>query len=284
LIRFDLGEMRLTLLDAGAVWLDGGAMFGVVPKPLWERERAPDEKNRIQLSMNLLLIEDGKQRTLVDSGAGDKWDDKARAIYRLESRTPRAYLGDVGLAPQQIDCVISTHLHFDHAGGNTERDGEGTLRPTFPNAEYVVQSGELETARWDNERTRASYVGDDFEPLAAETGRLRLAEGDAVWTDRVRLRVAPGHTPAMQMVQIGTGGRTVCYLADLVPTTSHLRLPYLMGYDLEPLRTLETKRRVLREAFDEDWILIFEHDPVTPIGTLEEREGRLGARPWRPEA
>jgi glyoxylase-like metal-dependent hydrolase (beta-lactamase superfamily II) len=254
LIRFDLGEMRLTLLDAGAVWLDGGAMFGVVPKPLWERERAPDEKNRIQLSMNLLLIEDGKQRTLVDSGAGDKWDDKARAIYRLESRTPRAYLG------------------------------EGTLRPTFPNAEYVVQSGELETARWDNERTRASYVGDDFEPLAAETGRLRLAEGDAVWTDRVRLRVAPGHTPAMQMVQIGTGGRTVCYLADLVPTTSHLRLPYVMGYDLEPLRTLETKRRILREAFDEDWILIFEHDPVTPIGTLEEREGRLGARPWRPEA
>ena len=280
--RWSWGALRLTLLEAGTVWLDGGAMFGVVPKPLWEREREPDERNRICLAMNLLLIEDGRRRTLVDSGAGDKWNEKSRSIYRLDARTPAEYLATVDLTPDQIDCVINTHLHFDHAGGNTARTADGTLHPAFPNAEYVVQRGELETARWDNERIRASYVADDFEPLAGEPGRLRLVEGDEALSDTIRLRVAPGHTPWMQIVQLVTEEGTVCFLADLVPTTSHVRYPYIMGYDLEPLRTLATKKALLPLARTEGWRLVFEHDVRTPLGVLEQREDKLAARPWQP--
>ncbi len=284
MIRWELDQVRLTLLDAGTVWLDGGAMFGVVPKPLWESEREPDANNRIRLAMNLLLIEDGRRRILVDSGAGDKWTDKQRAIYRLEPRTPQQFLSDVDLGPEQIDCVVCTHLHFDHAGGNTRRDADGRLHASFPNAEYLVQRGELETARWNNERIRASYVADDFEPLAGEPDRLRLLEGDFALDERVRLLRAPGHTPAMQIVQVAAGRETFCFLADLAPTTSHLHYPYIMGYDLEPLKTLATKKHYLPQALRQRWRLIFEHDWRTPLATLEEHEGRLRARAWRPPA
>jgi len=283
LTRFDWGDLRLAVLDAGTVWLDGGAMFGVVPKPLWEREREADASNRICLAMNVLLIEDGKRRMLVDTGAGSKWDEKGRRIYRLDARTPRELLAPVGLGPDEIDVVLCTHLHFDHAGGATEVGPDGTLRPAFPNAVYVVQQGELDLARTDNERIRASYVRDNFEPLAAEPGRLRTVAGDVAWTDDVRLELAPGHTPWMQMVLVGGRQGTLAFLADLVPMTSHLRLPWIMGYDLEPLRTLDSKKRVLPRALAEAWVLVFEHDVKTPLGVLEQRDGRIAARAWRPE-
>lgn len=282
--RFCLGDIQFRVLDAGSIWLDGGAMFGVVPRVLWERKRPPDERNRIRLAMNLLLIDDGKQKTLVDTGAGDKWDDKSRSIYRIDERSAEQILAPAGLGPEEIDVVVNTHLHFDHAGGNTKRDPDGNLRPVYPNARYVVQRGELETARLDHERIRASYLPENFEPLAEENGRLQLAEGAIVLGEHVRLRVAPGHTPHMQLVLVRTGEGTVAFLADLVPTTSHLPYAYTMAYDLEPMRTIATKKEVLPEAAAGGWRLVFEHDDQMPLATIEHASRGFDAVAWHPEA
>lgn len=278
MIRFSWGDLRLSLLDAGHLWLDGGAMFGVVPKTIWSRLEEPDDRNRIRLAMNLLLIEDGKQRTLVDTGAGTDWDDKLKDIYGLQVRSPVEILQPAGLEPGQIDRVINSHLHFDHAGGNTVPNGRGGYRPAFSNAEYVVQKGELETARLRNDRTRASYREGGFEPLVQQE-RLRTVEGDVEVSPNVHLRVARGHTPWMQVVLVVTAEGTVAYLADLVPTSSHVHYPFVMAYDLEPLETLATKKRLLPTAAAESWRIVFEHDAGMPLATLTERNGRLHARP-----
>ncbi len=266
------------MLDTGTLWLDGGAMFGVVPRTLWEKERRPDDRNRILLGMHVLLLEDGRRRVLVDAGAGVRWDAKERDRYRLEPRDPAACLADAGLRPDQIDVVVHTHLHFDHAGGSVGRAAGGGLEPAFPNARHVVQRGELAFARSGNERTRASYRPDDFEPLAS-AGMLQLLDGDADLGGGLALRVAPGHTPHMQVPVIATGEGKVAFLADLVPTTSHLPYPYVMGYDVEPLRTIESRKRILPEAARDGWILVFQHDVETPVATLRVAEGRLGAQP-----
>jgi glyoxylase-like metal-dependent hydrolase (beta-lactamase superfamily II) len=277
LLRILRGDFRITLLGAGTLKLDGGAMFGIVPRPLWEKERVPDERNRIRLGMNLLLIEDGKRRILVDTGAGTKWDAKQRDIYGLEPRSPAEILAPAGITPEEIDVVVNTHLHFDHAGGNTERNARGELVAAFPNARYVVQRGEIETARAANERTRASYLAENFEPLLAE-GRFDPVDGVVRIADGVELRPAPGHTPHMQVPVLATGDGTVAFLADLVPTASHVPYPYVMGYDQEPLVTLETKRRILPQAAREGWLLVLEHDEEMPLAVLEEKDGRLRAR------
>lgn len=282
MIRFEFGDLRLTILDAGRLWLDGGAMFGVVPKVLWERERQPDERNRIELAMNVLLIEDGRRRILVDTGAGDRWDERGRLIYRLESRSPDALLAPAGLTPEQIDLVVNTHLHFDHAGGNTVA-GEGGARPAFPNAEYVVQKGEFEAARTPHERNRASYRADDFEPIRA-AGRLRLVEGDGPVTEEIEVRLTPGHTPFHQVPVVRSAGRALAFLGDLCPTSSHLPYPYIMAYDLEPMASLRSKKQLFPEAAREGWTVVFEHDPATPVGNLMERDGRIAVRPAEAEA
>jgi len=275
-IRFSRGDHQLTVLDAGRLRLDGGAMFGVVPKPLWERERAPDGRNRIPLAMNVLLVQDGKRNLLVDTGAGVVWDAKQRDIYAIESKSASEVLAPAGLGPEDVDVVLCTHLHFDHAGGNTEPDGKGGLRAAYPRAQYVVQRGDLEVARWRNERTRASYLPHAFEPLLAE-GRLRTVEGEVDLGGGVSVVLAPGHTPWLQLPRIATREGTVFFLADLVPTASHLRYPWIMGYDLEPLRTLESKKRLLPQAAREGWWLVLEHDLDLPLAILEEREGKLSA-------
>ena len=279
MIRLHRDGLQLTVLNAGSLWLDGGAMFGVVPKPLWERERKPDDKNRIQLAMNLLLVDDGKQRTLIDTGAGTKWDEKSTSIYRLDPRSAEEILEPVGLAPSDIGRVVNSHLHFDHAGGNTRREGD-SLVPAFPNAVYWMQRGEVETARVQNERIRASYAEENFEPLFTEPDRVRLIDGDGEIGGGLRVGLAPGHTPSMQTILCGTGGDTVCFLADLIPTASHVRYPYIMGYDLEPLRTLESKKRLIPQALSESWTLIFEHDVRLPVGTLVEDQGKIRAVAW----
>ncbi|HEX4825474.1 MAG TPA: MBL fold metallo-hydrolase [Candidatus Polarisedimenticolaceae bacterium] len=283
MIRFPSGSLQITILSAGSLWLDGGAMFGVVPKPLWAKLRAPDERNRIRLAMNVLLVEDGRTRVLIDNGAGTKWDDKQRDIYGFDLRSAEEILRPAGLVPGDIDIVLDSHLHFDHAGGNTAADRDGRLVAAFPNARYVVQRGELEFARSDNERIRASYQRDNFEPLVA-SGQFDFVEGDARVTDRIEVLLAPGHTPFLHVPVVRSGEHTIAFLADLVPTASHVPFPYIMGYDVEPLRTLESKKRILPRAAREGWRLVFEHDADLPLGILEETAGKLRAVPLAVEA
>jgi glyoxylase-like metal-dependent hydrolase (beta-lactamase superfamily II) len=282
-IRFESGDLRITILSAGTLWLDGGAMFGVVPKVLWAKLRPPDDRNRIQLGMNVLLVEDGDKRTLIDNGAGTKWDAKQRDIYGFTVKSAAEILEPAGLAPSDIDVVLDSHLHFDHAGGNTELDDDAGLIPAFPNARYVVQQGELEFARSDNERIRASYLSDNFEPVVA-AGMFDYVTGDARVDDRIEVRLAPGHTPFLHVPVIRTGEHTIAFLSDLVPTASHVPFPYIMGYDLEPLRTLESKKRILGEAARGGWRLVFEHDHDLPLGILIEDRGKLRAVPCAVEA
>lgn len=282
MIRLALGDLRVSVLSAGSLWLDGGAMFGVVPRVLWERERPPDDCNRIHLAMNVLLVEDGRRTVLVDTGAGTKWDQKHRDMFGIDGRTPEELLEPAGLRPDRVDWVVLSHLHFDHAGGCTVFSGGGEAVPAFPNATYVVQRGELGTARWNHERTRASYLRDDFEPLVRE-GRLRTVDGEDWLLPWLGLERAPGHTPHMQVARIRSGGRSLLFLADLVPTTSHVPIPFVMGYDLEPLSTVATKKKVLGGAFRDGSWLVFEHDTECPVGELVERDGRLAAVPVETE-
>ena len=283
MIRFDSGDVRLTILSAGSLWLDGGAMFGVVPKPLWSKQRPPDERNRIPLAMNVLLVEDGDTVTLVDNGAGTKWDAKSRDIYGFTLKSPAEILEPAGLTPDDVDVVLDTHLHFDHAGGNTMLDASGDAVPAFPNARYVVQRGELEFARQDNERIRASYERANFEPVDA-LGLFDLVEGEGRLGGPIEVLMAPGHTPFLHVPVVRTGEHTVAFLADLVPTSSHVPYPWIMGYDVEPLRTLASKKRILPIAARERWRVVFEHDLDLPLATLEETGGKLRAVPVAVEA
>lgn len=243
-------------------------MFGVVPKPLWERRIAPDERNRIPLAMRCLLVEHDDGLVLVDTGVGDKDDAKFREIYGIESLAPDgsllllAALAELGYTPADIRWVVDTHLHFDHAGGNTIRMA-GELRPTFPRARYVVQRGELEFARHTNERTAGSYVAQNFAGID-----FHLVEGEVELLPGIRCLPTPGHVPFHQSVLIESGGECACFLADLVPTSAHLPLPWIMGYDLEPLVTLESRRRLYQRAEAEGWRLCFEHDPQVASGRL----------------
>lgn len=283
MIRFTSGDLQITILSAGTLWLDGGAMFGVVPKTLWSKLRPADDRNRIRLGMNVMLVEDGARRTLIDNGAGLKWDAKQRDIYGFELKSPEEVLRPAGIAPSQIDVVLDSHLHFDHAGGNTSVDERGRVVPSFPNARYVVQKGELEFSRSANERVRASYLADNIEPVAA-AGLFDLVEGDARLDAHIEVMLAPGHTPFLHVPVVRTGEHTIAFLADLVPTASHVPFPYIMGYDVEPLRTLDSKKRILPTAAREGWRLVFEHDDDLPLGVLEEAQGKLRAVPCAVEA
>jgi len=254
--------------------LDGGAMFGVVPKPLWERRIPPDGRNRIPLALRCLLVEHDAGLVLIDTGLGNKENDKFKDIYGVENagaggRTRlEDALAELGHRHEDVRWVIDTHLHFDHAGGNTWRDPAGSVAPTFPNASYVVQKGELDFARRTNERTAASYLSHNFDPIS-----FRLIDGEADVVPGIRCLPTPGHVPYHQSVLVTSGGERVCFLADLVPTAAHLPLPWIMGYDLEPLVTLESKRRLYGRAEAEGWLLLFEHDAETVAGRLG-RDGK----------
>jgi glyoxylase-like metal-dependent hydrolase (beta-lactamase superfamily II) len=268
---FTVGGMRCHALEAGRQWLDGGAMFGVVPKPLWQRRIEPDERNRIPLALRCLLVEHDAGPVLIDTGLGNKESKKFRDIYGVEnagSAGPTQLddaLAAVGQSAADIRYVINTHLHFDHAGGNTFNGDGRDAQIAFPNATYVVQRAELEFAGERNERTAASYLPPNFDPIA-EAGRWELVAGEHELLPGVRLLPTPGHVPHHQSVLLTDRGETACFLGDLVPTSAHIPLPWIMGYDLEPLVTLETKRRVLGEAAAEEWTLVFEHDPRHATG------------------
>jgi len=271
-----LGDLEFHIVSAGHFRLDGGAMFGVIPRPMWERRIPPDARNRITLSMNCLLILAGGKRILVETGAGDKMSPKLRDIYALEGPALADGLRAYGLRPEDIDIVVNTHLHFDHCGGNTRIEKDKVV-PVFPNARYVVQRGEYDHAMRPNERDRASYFPENFAPIF-EAGMLSLVDGDQTIASGVELIRVPGHTADMQCVKLSGGGKTAFSFADLVPTTAHLPLPWIMGYDLYPMTTLENKRRWIPEVVREGYIALFGHDTRVPAAYLRERDGQ-----WEPE-
>jgi glyoxylase-like metal-dependent hydrolase (beta-lactamase superfamily II) len=268
-----VGRVRVHAIQAGGQQLDGGAMFGVVPKTLWSRRIEADEKNRIPLGMRCLLIEHDDGLVLIDTGSGNKETPKFHEIYAIENRGAdgRTALEDgiraAGFSPDDVKLVINTHLHFDHAGGNSWRAPTGEVLPTFPNARYVVQAGERAYAEQPNERTTASYFPPNWAPIAA-AGRLDVVSGAREIVPGISVRPTPGHTPHHQSVLVRSAGETLCFLGDVVPTTHHLPLPWIMGYDVEPLVTLESKRALLADALREDWLLVFEHDAHVGFGRV----------------
>lgn len=264
-----LGRVDVRMLNAGTCRLDGGAMFGVVPRTLWEKRMPPDSQNRIGLSMNVCLIRAAGKNILLDTGAGDKEDQKFRDIYALEGPRLIEALSGEGLTPADIHVVINSHLHFDHAGGNTVFDEKGAPKAAFPNARYVVQRTEFEEARAAHERNRASYFPHNYEPLF-ESGQMELVDGEEEIASGVRIYPLPGHTKGLQGLFIESEGEKGLYLTDCVPTHHHIPLPWIMAYDLYPTVTLETKRRLLPQAAREGWTLFFEHDPDVPAARIEE--------------
>jgi glyoxylase-like metal-dependent hydrolase (beta-lactamase superfamily II) len=272
-----LGDFRIHALEGGLQRLDGGAMFGVVPKPLWERRIPADERNRIPLGLRCLLVETADELVLIETGLGNKEDEKFISIYGVENRAApgsgapdrlHEAVREAGFSAADVTVVIDTHLHFDHAGGNTYRDEDGEIRIAFPRARYHVQRGEWDWAHETNERTAASYLPHNFDPVAA-AGRLELLEDTAEVVPGISVFPTPGHCPFHQSVLVRSGGETACFLGDVVPTMAHLPLPWIMGYDVEPLRTLESKRALLRRAVAEHWLLVSTHDPLTAWGYVE---------------
>ncbi|MEA3246682.1 MAG: MBL fold metallo-hydrolase [Gemmatimonadota bacterium] len=286
-----VGRFRVHAVQAGGQRLDGGAMFGVVPKPLWQRRIPADERNRIQLGMRCLLVEHDDGLVLIDTGAGNKEDAKFKDIYGVENEAAAAEpdgavrtglesgIRAAGFALDDVKLVINTHLHFDHAGGNTYVDASGTVRPSLPNARYVVQRGEHHYATHTNERTAASYFVRNWDPVIA-AGRFDFIEGDREIVPGIRSRLTPGHVPFHQSILIdGGGGEIACFLGDVCPTAAHLPLPWIMGYDVEPLVTLESKRSLLAKATAERWLLVFEHDAATAWGYPQHDGKAYGLEP-----
>ena len=263
--RLALGPWTAHTLETGFLWLDGGAMFGSVPKALWSRTNPPDEKNRIRLAMRCLLIEGEGRRILVDDGVGDKLAPRFAEIYRveLEPHTLERSLGLLGISVEDVTDVVLTHLHFDHAGGSTRRVGD-RLVPRLPRARYHVQRRNWENAAAPNLRERASYLPENFEPLR-EAGVLTLVEGPQEPWPGIELFTADGHTRGQQLVRVSGGGATLYFVADLIPTASHVRIPFVMGYDVAAIETMEEKRALLARASEEGAWICLEHDPALAL-------------------
>lgn len=275
-----LGDLEFTIVSDGGFRLDGGAMFGVVPKPLWEKKTRADERNRIQLGMNCVLVRSAGKLALIETGAGDKMDAKRRDIYAVGEGTRLLDgLAAHGVRPEQVDYVLNTHLHFDHCGWNT-RIVDGRAVPTFPNAQYFVQRGELEHAKRPNERDQASYMPDNFLPMQA-SGQWVLLDGDREVLPGVELIRVPGHNADMQCARLSGGGKTAFCFVDLVPTTAHVSFPWIMGYDLYPMKTLENKKRWIPEVERTGALAIFAHDPLVPAAYLHQRGDQIEIEPVR---
>jgi methylmalonyl-CoA epimerase len=276
--RYTLGDLELISVCDGFFRLDGGAMFGVVPKPLWEKHAPADTRNRITLAMRPLVIR-GMRTMIVDAGLGDKENEKFRDMYGVDrARNLDHSLAEAGLSVEDIDIVLASHLHFDHAGGFTVRGPDGRVRPRFPRAQYVVRRGEWEDATHPHARNRASYLLDNYVPLA-DAGVLQLVDEDQTIMPGVRVRRTGGHTMHHQLIEIESGGRTAAFVADLMPTTAHAPDAWMMGFDLYPMDTLTAKQRFVREAVEKNILVFFEHDPVIPAGYIREVDGKRSIQP-----
>ncbi|MFA6456123.1 MAG: MBL fold metallo-hydrolase [Bacteroidota bacterium] len=273
-----IGNYTLWSIETGRFALDGGAMFGVVPWVFWSKTNPPDERMRITLAARCLLIRGEGRTILVDTGNGSKWNDKLKDIYRLDNShfALEDSLAKAGVRPEEVTDVILTHLHFDHCGGST-KIVDGKLIPTFPNATHYVQKAHWELSQNPSDRDRASFMKDDYM-LLQEKGMLKFTEGEQELFPGISVIVCNGHTMAQQLPVITDGTKTLLFCCDLVPTTSHIPFPYVMGYDLRPLGTLEEKKRILPRAEQEGWTLFFEHDPETTAVTLQKTEKGLSMK------
>ena len=276
-----IGKYKLSIIESGSFGLDGGAMFGIIPKPLWQRTNLADDANRVRLATRNLLLESDTRKILIDTGMGSKWDEKSKNIYAIdEKHSLSSALSEKGLKPDDITDVILTHLHFDHTGGSTILVN-GKLEPAFPNANYFVQKQNFDWARNPSDRDKGSYIKDNFLPLYEE-GILNFIIGNADFDDEIKMIVINGHTFGQQMVKISNSSDTFLFCSDLMPFVSHIPLPYIMGYDLQPLVTLEEKKKYLKLALDEKWKLFFGHDAEFAFATVKKfGEGYLVDKSYR---
>jgi glyoxylase-like metal-dependent hydrolase (beta-lactamase superfamily II) len=269
--RLTLGDFDLTICTDGPYLLDGGAMFGVVPKTLWQRRAPADEDNRILLGMNTVVVRTGTATVLIETGMGNKQTAKMRQIHQNKELLPTS-LAAAGIRPEEVTHVVNTHLHFDHCGWNTTLEPDGTVRPTFPNARYFAHQGEVLHGRLQLERDRVSYLAPNYEPLL-ETGQMTLVTTESLRQNPaivpgIWMEEFPGHTAHMMGVHLESGGRHACYIGDLIPTSHHVEPAWVMGYDLDPLACIEQRKRFLARAIPEQWILLFPHDHHVPAATI----------------
>ena len=271
-----LGDFELTAISDGYYVADGGAFFGVVPKVMWQRKVRSDENNRIKVSCNSVLVRTGAKNVLIETGIGSKLSEKFKNIYQNEEKLLQN-LGAAGVGPEEIDIVINSHLHFDHCGWNTVyRDGVAVA--TFPRARYYAPEGEWKHGSLQLERDRVSYISDNYDPLL-RSGQMQLLAGDTEILPGISVAVYPGHTRNMMAVFIRSGGKTACYISDLIPTTWHLDVTWVMAYDLFPLETIESKKRYYAQAVPEQWLTIFTHDPEIPWIYPALEGGKIVAKP-----
>ena len=271
-----IGDYKLYSIQTGLIRLDGGAMFGVVPKPLWSRTNPSDELNRIDMCMRTLLMVSGKRKILVDTGSGYKMSKKLKDIYAInhDEYTMEKSLAQYGFKNEDITDVILTHLHFDHCGGSTYRNENGELKTTFPNAVYHLQKNHWEWANNPSEKDKASFYSNDFLPVK-DAGQLNLTDGEVQLDEQIKILLTHGHTPSHEMVSIRDDVNTLLYTADLLPMTTHINIPYIMGYDLYPLTTLDEKKRYLPQIAKENWFIFFEHDPFTEVCRINQNRDRF---------
>jgi len=274
------GDYRVEIIPDTEFHLDGGAMFGVVPRNLWAQVCPPDEQNRIRMNMNCVFVDTGADKILIETGIGEKWTPKLSAMYGIERKDSLAETlkAKTGVDADEISIVVNTHLHFDHAGGNTRLDQNGRTIASFSNARYFVSRSELAHAESPTERDRASYLSDNWKPLQ-DSGQLEARDDVYEVAPGLIMEVQTGHNRTMQCWRLQQAGRTMFGFADLVPMRAHVRLPWIMGYDLYPVETLEAKRKLLPQAVRENWLCLFYHDPDEPLCTLKENDGKLVTRP-----
>ncbi len=275
--RLTLGDFELTAFSDGTYLLDGGAFFGVIPKIMWSRKLPADEKNYVTSGLNSLLVRTGKQTILIETGIGNKLPDRMVKFYGQPAKL-LDNLASAGIAPDDIDIVINSHLHFDHCGWNTVRAPNGNIVPTFPRAKYYAPEGEWEYARKPSERDFISFISDNYDPLVA-TGQMTLTkDGDEI-VPGISVKTFRGHTADMQGIIVASGGKTACYISDLMPTSAHIDLTWGMGFDLYPLDTIKSKKEYYERALSEKWLTVFTHDPKTPWAHIERDElGKMIAK------
>jgi glyoxylase-like metal-dependent hydrolase (beta-lactamase superfamily II) len=272
--RTILGDFELIVLSDGPYYLDGGAMFGVVPKPMWEKRAPADALNRILLGTNMVVVRTGKHTVVIETGIGNKLPPKFRDIFEAKQQLPDSFAA-AGIGLDEVDIVINTHLHFDHCGWNTTLTADGKIVPTFPNARYFAHRGEVEHGRLQLERDAVSYISGNYDPLV-ESGQMTLVDGGAGSVTEIvtgiSVEIYPGHTAQMMAVNIDSNRHRGCYISDLIPTSAHLDPTWVMGYDLDPVTCIEQRKRFLARAISEEWLVLFTHDHHVPMGYIGVNE------------